>query len=347
MAKISVIIPCYNVSLYIDRCLTSVTSQTIGVDSLEIICVDDASTDDTWLKLQDWEQRYPETILLVHCVVNGRQGAARNIGLNYATAPWIGFIDSDDWVEPDYFEKMYQITCQYQVEMVSCQNIRDFSKELHYLDSDHSESKSTGKKDRLIVIDNEEKRRLSIRMMSVNLTAWGKLISREFLMKNQIFFPEQIAYEDNLWGPLLYLYLKCYYVLELSLYHYFVNADSTILQVNADHHMDFLTVQCLKWRECHNRGFFERYQAELEFDFLHACYLDFLKIICLRFDSPPYSMFLLLKEIIMEHVPEYRNNIYFEQGFTEFQHMLLEALYLPIGREQFLQIAESVRKLGI
>lgn len=342
MAKISVIIPCYNVSLYIDRCLTSITSQTIGIESLEIICVDDASTDDTWQKLQEWERRYPENMLLVHCDINGRQGAARNIGLSYATAPWIGFIDSDDWVEPDYFEKMYQITCKYPVEMVACQNIRDFSKGLCY-----PETRATGKEDRLIVIDTEEKRRLSIRMMSVNLTAWGKLVSREFLLENQIYFPEQIAYEDNLWGPMLYLYLKSYYILELSLYHYFVNADSTILQVNAAHHMDFLTVQCLKWRECRSRGFFDRYKEELEFDFLHACYLDFLKIICLRFEEPPYSMFLLLKEIILEHVPDYRNNIYFEQGFTKFQHILLEALELPVKREQFLEIAEHVRKLGI
>ena len=63
MAKISVILPCYNVSAYIDRCLTSIINQTIGVDALEIICVDDASTDNTWQKLQDWEKNIPKTLL--------------------------------------------------------------------------------------------------------------------------------------------------------------------------------------------------------------------------------------------------------------------------------------------
>ena len=71
MAQISVIIPCYNVASYIDRCLTSIVSQTIGINALEIICVDDASTDDTWQQLQRWEQDYPEQILLVHCSENG------------------------------------------------------------------------------------------------------------------------------------------------------------------------------------------------------------------------------------------------------------------------------------
>lgn len=65
MKKISVIIPCYNVSSYIDRCMRSVIGQTIGVGSLEIICIDDASTDDTWEHLQKWEQQYPDDILLI------------------------------------------------------------------------------------------------------------------------------------------------------------------------------------------------------------------------------------------------------------------------------------------
>ena len=107
MAEISVIIPCYNVESYIDRCLTSITSQTIDLSLLEIICIDDASTDNTWSKLQAWETTYPENIMIIHCDENGRQGTARNIGLQYASAPWIAYIDSDDWIELDYFEKLY------------------------------------------------------------------------------------------------------------------------------------------------------------------------------------------------------------------------------------------------
>lgn len=57
MADISVIIPCYNTAAFIDRCLTSIVNQTIGLDALEIICIDDASTDDTWQLLTVWEQR--------------------------------------------------------------------------------------------------------------------------------------------------------------------------------------------------------------------------------------------------------------------------------------------------
>ena len=81
MKKISVIIPCYNVERWVDRCLTSIIRQTTGINELEIICIDDASTDNTWEHLQEWEQRYPENILLIRQEVNRRQGTARNIGL--------------------------------------------------------------------------------------------------------------------------------------------------------------------------------------------------------------------------------------------------------------------------
>ncbi len=80
-AKISVIIPCYNVGNYIDRCMASIAVQTLGVENLEIIFIDDASTDDTWERLQRWEKRFPDNILLIHSDVNGKPGAARNIGL--------------------------------------------------------------------------------------------------------------------------------------------------------------------------------------------------------------------------------------------------------------------------
>lgn len=70
MPKISIIIPCYNVASYIDRCMTSIVAQTMGMDSLEIICIDDASTDDTWAHLQRWERLLPDQVLLIRQEVN-------------------------------------------------------------------------------------------------------------------------------------------------------------------------------------------------------------------------------------------------------------------------------------
>ena len=107
--KISIIIPCYNAEQYIDRCLASVVNQSIGLDKLEIICVNDASTDGTWEKLCFWERQYQNEILLVDCEENGKLGKARNIGLAHASGKYVAFLDADDWMELDSYERLYHL----------------------------------------------------------------------------------------------------------------------------------------------------------------------------------------------------------------------------------------------
>lgn len=336
MADISVIIPCYNVAPYIDRCMTTITSQTIGVDALEIICIDDASTDDTWEHLQMWESNYPDHIMLVRCNENSRQGTARNIGLQYASADWVAFIDSDDWVELDYFEKLYQITLQGECDVVSCQNERDFSTSMTFF-----ENRGTGKENRFMLIDTIEKRKLFFNLQSAGFAAWGKIIRKSLLTDHNIYFPENLAYEDSYWGPLLHFYITRVYLVEEKLYHYFVNTASTVLQKNADYHTDWLTVQSMKWEEWEKRGFLNDYKEELEYDFLCTCYLGFLKIIFLRYTEPSFSLYQLVKEITTERVSDYRQNKYINEGLPDFYRILLESLTLPLNRAQFKQLAAS------
>lgn len=83
--KISVIVPCFNVESTIDRCLESIVKQTVGINSLEIILVNDASIDGTFAKLCEWEGKYPDSIMVINCKGNKRPGGARNIGMEYAS----------------------------------------------------------------------------------------------------------------------------------------------------------------------------------------------------------------------------------------------------------------------
>ncbi len=108
MRKISVIIFCHNVASYIDQCMVSVTTQTIGLDNLEIICVDDASSDDTWTHLQKWEQLFSEQVLLIPMEMECGQEMAENIALQYASGDWIAFIDAKHFLDLDQFERLYK-----------------------------------------------------------------------------------------------------------------------------------------------------------------------------------------------------------------------------------------------
>lgn len=185
--KISVIIPCYNVSAYINRCMISIVSQTMGMDSLEIICVDDASTDDTWEKLQSWEHRFPEDILLIQQEKNRRPGAARNLGCMYASADWIAFVDADDWLESDYFESLYVPAVQYGCDVAVCSFIRDAS-------GPRDGSGRERKKGDYIVADTKERKKKLFRDESLGWGPWAKLLRKDLLMEHEIFFPEDLAY---------------------------------------------------------------------------------------------------------------------------------------------------------
>ena len=104
MKKVSVIIPCFNATKYLPKCFMSLVQQTIGIDQIELIFVDDASTDEdaTWNMLQEFERAYPESIMILKLEENMRQGGARNVALQYATGEYIAFVDADDFVAENY-----------------------------------------------------------------------------------------------------------------------------------------------------------------------------------------------------------------------------------------------------
>ena len=104
MPRVSVIIPCYNVAPWLARCMDSVVAQTL--DDIEIICIDDKSTDDT-LKILRQYQRQDSRIRVIAHRTNTGVAVARNEGMAHATGEYIGFIDPDDYVDTDFYEKLY------------------------------------------------------------------------------------------------------------------------------------------------------------------------------------------------------------------------------------------------
>lgn len=335
---ISVIIPCYNVEKYIDRCFSSLVNQTIGIECLELIFVDDCSTDNTWQRLLELEAGCPDSVIVIHCEENGRQGKARNIGMQYASAPYIGFVDSDDWVEQEMYERLYEKMKEHDCDMVMCRNWRDSAMPDQILSPKQTEEESC-----LLKIDTEDKRKTFLACASIGFGVWDKLFCRDFLQDNQIYFPEKLAYEDHYFSTLLYFYARKVYILEERLYHYFVNTQSTVLATNATYHFDILKVDCMLWEECENRGFLDKFRKEMEYQFLTLCYLASMKMIVLRFAEPPYDYFLRLKEETLERVPDYTANPYVKELVTEINKIILELLTVPIKEAEFKVLCNDLR----
>lgn len=341
MKKISVIIPCYNVACWVDRCLASIAGQTMGMAKLEIICIDDASTDDTWKHLREWEKRYPENILLIRQEVNRRQGAARNVGLRYASGEWIAFVDADDWVEPDYFELLYRPVLEFDCDAVCCGSMRDGSEELTYFDSGYRTIE--GKESRFIASDLEKVKKMLLVNRGAVTGACAMIVRKNLLTEHGILFPEDVVYEDRFWPPLLYSYVNGIYFVEERLYHYFSNLHSTVYSRDDDHLLDWMTVQLMKWGEYGRRGLLKQYRDELEYDAL----CDAVKIMTMlcRNEKPSFSLYQLERQIITERVSVYKDNPYFGE-FQESGRCMLEALYSPLDREGFRQFRQMMQQMA-
>lgn len=109
MKKFTVIIPCHNAADYIEVCMEHIFHQTIGFENIEVILIDDVSSDDgrTLSLLHKFEQAYPDNIILIPCTEKHGPGGCRNLALPYAGGEYIAYCDADDWYDYDAFEILY------------------------------------------------------------------------------------------------------------------------------------------------------------------------------------------------------------------------------------------------
>lgn len=118
--KISIIIPCYNAEKYIDQCLDSLLNQTIGIEQMNIIIIDDASTDSSRVHINKYKERYPHSFHLIINKFNSGQAIARNTGMDLVKTDYLTFVDADDWVEAQLYEKMLEPAEKYHCDLGEC-----------------------------------------------------------------------------------------------------------------------------------------------------------------------------------------------------------------------------------
>lgn len=122
--KISVIVPVFNMEKYLRECVDSLVTQTY--DNLEIILVDDGSTDASYKICKDYANRFPNVVSMHK--ENGGGGSARNLALDIATGDFVAFVDSDDWVLPETFQRMIDLTLEYDADIARCEVFKNVDK---------------------------------------------------------------------------------------------------------------------------------------------------------------------------------------------------------------------------
>ena len=289
---------------------------------MELIFVNDASTDNTLDILLQYEQNYPENIMIINCEKNGKQGTARNIGMTYASGDYIGFVDADDWVDSTMYEKLYCKAVELDCDMVGCLCDRV------YLEADVKATGNGGQDRKFILRNDEDRKRFLASGIGPHVVC--KIYRKSVILENGIYYPEGLIYEDNYWGSLVNYYVESAYLVDEVLYHWYVNSNSTSLERNQKKHFARLTIEELKMEALKERGLYDRFRVHIESEFMQIYYFNSLFVIFTRFDKFPLEIFQRMQKTVKKYIPNYIEVC----NYTEHGKILLDLLEVDLSQEE-------------
>ena len=327
--KVSVIVPAYNVENFISDCLDSLVNQTL--EELEIIVINDGSVDSTSAIIKHYALKYPYKIVFIDSENIG-PGLSRNKGLNIARGKYIGFVDSDDWVELDMYETLYN-EAEKGYEVVICNNVRKTS-------IDSTDTKIINPYPKQMPITKED----FIKVMFYNAGPWNKIFSSELLRKVGFQFPS-CFYEDIGYIPTVITYAEKIHHIQKVLYYWRLNENSiTGLQNVSLRTLD--KIEAFKFALAHcNPQYKELFIYALAERALYDMSVDWLSSFRWLFYQYVRSLLPLSKEVL------YKYNLIKNENYQKFLSMDLMPQTLHVMDIGIKSIAaetyiEHLRSLG-
>ena len=298
---LSVIIPVYNVENYLKKCLDSITTQTL--EDIEIICIDDGSTDNSPNILKEYSKKDKRIKIITK--ENGGQATARNLGIKEAQGEYIAFVDSDDFIEPTMMEKLYSKAKDKNLDIAMCKiatynnqteeikdNVwyymlgvfRDFEKDIF----NHQDTKEF--------------------TCNIAVTPYNKIYKTSLLKKNNILFPEGLIFEDEKFFYDTYLRAKRISIIDEFLYYYRINRKGSTVNIEKENdYTDIIEISKQIRQTFKETNNYEEYKLLLNNRLIHLQLARFTQT------SPKYKekFFNQLKEDLTEVLndEEIRNNL--------------------------------------
>ena len=314
----SIIVPCYNSASYLMRCYHSIVQQTIGMDKLQVIFIDDASKDETFDMLCQLEKEYPDSIMVIRLEENVRQGAARNIALQYAVGEYISFVDSDDSVSLNMYERLEDIITEYSPDIIK------FSHDVVAGEGIVLREERQQYKEGLYTLDSIEDRRKMLMTEMLDYGCWNKVYKTEYVLNTGVSFAEQLIYEEPKFTYPLYFYIKSFYLVDEILYHYTFNVNGTMQKEmrTAGKLYDHILVQAQTYefvKDTLDKKVLADYEKEIEAYFVKSFFCE--TILFAEWGKLLLEETILeqMKEWMMTYFPNYKENPYIAQLFSE-QH---------------------------
>lgn len=310
--KLSIIVPVFNMAAdgKLNFCLDSLVNQTIS--DYEIIAVDDCSTDNSMDILREYADKYGENAYqegknkfvfrAIHSPVNKHQGGAKNIGIREAQGEWIGFIDSDDWITPDFYARLIGRAEETGADVVGC----DFCLVDHHT-YEATQGCHNNYPHQSGVLDHEKRKSLVLDEGSLVI----KIFKRQFILDHELFFPEDIFYEDNAVGKSYVILNQHFEYIDEPLYYYYQHGTSTVHTISERRCQDRVDAAKLMIEQAKKFGYFEEFYAELEYSFTRLHYINTLFTYMVGVRPLRLSYIEKLGKEIREYFPNFQNNPYY------------------------------------
>lgn len=228
---VSCIIPVYNTADYIEQCLNSIVAQDSV--NIEIICIDDASSDDSAYKIGRLIEKHPNIIKLIRNETNKGVSYSRNMGIKQSTGKYISFIDSDDWIGPDFFSQILK-DMQESQSQIGTSNIHRYNNKSREITKVFSKWQRAGFASADYFTPSAQPEKL----LEMNPCIWDGLFCRSLFTNNKISFPE-LPFAEDLYC-FFELFLKAQKVChsESSIYFYRVKRAGSVI---SDRSIDYVS----------------------------------------------------------------------------------------------------------
>lgn len=318
MVKVSVIVPVYNVELYLDKCLQSIVNQRLN--DIEIIIVNDGTKDNSQQIIDEYSNKHPD-LIRPFIKKNGGLSSARNFGIEKARGKYISFVDSDDYIDENMMLEMYNYAEEGNYDVVAC--------DLEYIYEDHTQVVSSN-----ILIDLNNKDEIKKRMIDIYPAACNKIYKRNLFDKNK--FKIGVWYEDVEFMYRILPLINSIGIIKKPFYKY-VQHQNAITSTFNSKIFDYID----NWNGLidyyKKEGIYDYYKDELEYCYVRYLYATMVKGL-LHFED--YSMYnngvdLAIKNV-KRNFPNYRSNKLFYLSF--------KGIYLVIFNKLIALILYKIKK---
>lgn len=297
--KVSVVVPVYNTEKYLNKCLDSLVKQTIG--DIEIVIINDGSKDSSPNIIQEYIEQYPDKFVY-RSQENSGQAVARNKALDLCSGEYVGFLDSDDFVKYDMFERMYDKAVETDADYVAC----------GYADITYQDEKE-------VELQQYVASRVALETKDMFRGALASpflhLYRRSIIEESGVKFPEDVIYEDTAFYLNLIPFCKKLAVIEEPLAYRVWRSNSTMTTFKAFKVAQIFTVLDASLQFYKEKGFYEEYKEELTYFCVRVLLCSSLQRIGKVAERKERKQLLhKTLEYIESNFPQYRKNKYLKGG---------------------------------